>query len=238
MMEIKDLCGKDYTVVLPGNNAYSDELRKYLKEIIKQFKERAKEHGDNFRQASDKVNTEYELNNINSMITVIMKCHEITILGTEKQLLDLSNILESLRNHFKTNTQEYKDVNFFKSMIDSLLDSFNYKIMVVDPCSQINIYDNVKDTENDDNYNLRKERFDEDPNELRHALLALFPDIQDDFDKIKSNNSGQIMLNTQVPNKYIETAKRAGLAKFFKNPDTKTFIKYMDEHPTAVITLS
>lgn len=237
-MEINDLCGKDYTAVLPGNNAYSCELRKYLKEIIKQFKERSKEHSDNFKQTSDKVNTEYELNNINSMITVIMKSHEVTILGTEKQLLDLSNILENLRNHFKTDAQEFKDLDFFKSMVDSLLDSFNYKIMVIDPCTQINVYDNIEDANNDENYNLRKERFDEDPNELRHALLALFPDIQDDFDKIKSNDSGQIMLNTQTPNKYIETAKQADLEKFFKNPDTQAFVRYMKDHPTAVITLS
>lgn len=237
-MKIEHLTGKDYTVVLPGQNAYTGELRRYLKVIIKQFKERSKEHGDDFKQASDGANTEYELNNINSMITVIMKSVEITILGTEKQLLDLSNILESSRSHFKTDTQEFKDLDFFKSMIDSLFDSFNYKIAVVDPCVQINVYDNIEDANNDDNYNLRKARFDEDSNELRHALLALFPDIQDNFDKIISNENDQIMLNTQTPNQYLETAKQVGLDEFFKNPDTKAFIKYMEEHPTAVITLS
>lgn len=238
MMEIENLTGKDYTVVLPGQNAYTGELRRYLKVIIKQFKERSKEHGDDFKQASDGANTKYELNNINSMITVIMKSIEITILGTEKQLLDLSNILESLRNHFKTNTQEFKDIDFFKAMIDSLLNSFDYKIAVVDPCVQINVYDNIEDANNDDNYNLRKARFDEDSNELRHALLALFPDIQDNFDKIISNENDQIMLNTQTSNKYVETAKQVSLDKFFKNPETKAFIKYMEEHPATVITLS
>lgn len=236
-MKIENLTGKDYTVVLPGQNAYIGELRRYLKVIINQFKARSKENGDNFRHESDETNTEYELNNINSMVTVIMKSAEVTILGTEKQLLDLSNILKDLRNHFKIETQEFKDLDFFKSMIDSLLDSFDYKIAVIDPCTQINVFENLSDATTGDS-NLRKERFDEDTNELRHALLALFPDIQDDFDKIKSNEFDQIMLNTQAPNKYLETAKRVGLDKFFKSLETQDFVKFMEDHPTAVITLS
>lgn len=236
-MTIEDLRGKDYTAILPGQNAYTGELRRYLKVIINQFKERAKEHGDDFKHASDKSDVGYEMRNINSIVTVIMKSAEVTILGTEKQLLDLSNIIESLRNHFRIETQEFKDLDFFKSMIDSLLDSFDYKIAVIDPCTQINVFKNLPDAITGDS-NLRKERFDEDAKELRHTLLALFPDIQDDFNKIKSNEFDQIMLNTQTPNKYLETAKQAGLDKFFKNPETKTFIKYMENHPTAVITLS
>ena len=237
MMKIENLTGKDYTVILPGQNAYTGELRRYLKLIINQFKARSKENSDDFKHTSDKSDVSYEMRNINSMVTVIMKSAEVTILGTEKQLLDLSNIIESLRNHFKIETQEFKDLDFFESMIDSLLDSFDYKIAVIDPCTQINVFKNLSDAITGDS-NLKKERFDEDAKELRHTLLALFPDIQDDFNKIKSNEFDQIMLNTQTPNKYLETAKQAGLDKYFKNLETKTFVKYMENHPTAVITLS
>lgn len=221
---------QEYNCQLPACNAFTTPVKQQLLQASRNFKMTSK--------ASDltKIDQTQALK-INKDIKTFITTQTISIANT---ITLLKSIIESI-NKLADNTSDLQvqtHLEQFANQLSIIHSQMPDKISAIDDYIQFNVYTD-KNHINNSISNSTKRRFDEDPLELKQAILALIPDIKNPInDFVLINDSELPALNIHNNNKnFIETAQVAELTKAFTNPETQEFVNTLIQHPQAIITM-
>lgn len=221
---------QEYNCQLPACNAFTAPVKRQLLQASRNFKMTSK--------ASDltKIDQTQALK-INKDIKTFLTTQIISIADT---ITLLKSIIESI-NKLANNTsslQVQTHLEQFANQLSIIHSQMLDKISAIDDYIQFNVYTD-KNHINNSISNSTKRRFDEDPLELKQAILALIPDIKNPIDNFVLIDDYELpVLNMNDNHKhFIETAQSAKLAKAFTNPETQEFVNTLIQHPQAIITM-
>lgn len=221
---------QEYNCQLPAYNAFTISVKRQLLQASRNFKMTSK--------ALDltEINQTQALK-INKDIKTFITTQTISIANT---ITLLKSIIESI-NKLADNTSDLQvqtHLEQFANQLSIIHSQMLDKISAIDDYIQFNVYTD-KNNINNSISNSTKRRFDEDPLELKQAILALIPDIKNPInDFVLINDSELPALNIRNNNKnFIETTQVAELIKAFTNPETREFVNTLIQHPQAIITM-
>lgn len=221
---------QEYNYQLPACNAFTVPVKQQLLQASRNFKMTSK--------ALDltKIDQTKALR-INKDIKIFLTTQTISIADT---IILLKSIIESI-NKLADNTSDLQvqtHLEQFANQLSIIHSQMLDKISAIDDYIQFNVYTD-KNNINNSISNSTKHRFDEDPLELKQAILALIPDIKNPIDNFVLIDDYELpVLNMNDNHKhFIETAQSAKLAKAFTNPETQEFVNTLIQHPQAIITM-
>lgn len=221
---------QEYNCQLPACNAFTAPVKEQLLQASRNFKMTSKELD------LTKIDQTQALR-INKDIKTFLTTQIISITDT---VLSIKSIIESI-NKLADNTSDLQvqtHLEQFANQLSIIHSQMLDKISAIDDYIQFNVYTD-KNNINNSISNSTKRRFDEDPLELKQAILALIPDIKNPInDFVLINDSELPALNIRNNNKnFIETTQVAELIKAFTNPETREFVNTLIQHPQAIITM-
>lgn len=221
---------QEYNCQLPAYNAFTTPVKRQLLQASRNFKMTSK--------ALDLTEIDQtQALKINKDIKTFITTQTISIANT---ITLLKSIIESI-NKLADNTSDLQvqtHLEQFANQLSIIHSQMLDKISAIDDYIQFNVYTD-KNNINNSISNSTKRRFDEDPLELKQAILALIPDIKNPInDFVLINDSELPALNIRNNNKnFIETTQVAELIKAFTNPETREFVNTLIQHPQAIITM-
>lgn len=221
---------QEYNCQLPACNAFTAPVKEQLLQASRNFKMTSKELD------LTKIDQTQALR-INKDIKMFLTTQTISIADT---ITLLKSIIESI-NKLADNTSDLQvqtHLEQFANQLSIIHSQMLDKISAIDDYIQFNVYTD-KNNINNSISNLTKRRFDEDPLELKQAILALIPDIKNPInDFVLINDSELPALNIHNNHRnFIETAQVAELTKAFTNPETQEFVNTLIQHPQAIIVM-
>lgn len=221
---------QEYNCQLPACNAFTAPVKEQLLKASRNFKMTSKELD------LTKIDQTQALR-INKDIKMFLTTQTISIADT---ITLLKSIIESI-NKLADNTSDLQvqtHLEQFANQLSIIHSQMLDKISAIDDYIQFNVYTD-KNNINNSISNSTKRRFDEDPLELKQAILALIPDIKNPIDNFVLIDDYELpVLNMNDNHKhFIETAQSAKLAKAFTNPETQEFVNTLIQHPQAIITM-
>lgn len=221
---------QEYNCQLPACNAFTAPVKEQLLQTSRNFKMTSKELD------LTKIDQTQALR-INKDIKMFLTTQTISIADT---ITLLKSIIESI-NKLADNTSDLQvqtHLEQFTNQLSIIHSQILDKISAIDDYIQFNVYTD-KNNINNSISNSTKRRFDEDPLELKQAILALIPDIKNPIDNFVLIDDYELpVLNMNDNHKhFIETAQSAKLAKAFTNPETQEFVNTLIQHPQAIITM-
>lgn len=221
---------QEYNYQLPACNVFTAPVKRQLLQASRNFKITSK--------ALDltKIDQTQALK-INKDIKTFLTTQTISIADT---IISFKSIIESI-NKLADNTSDLQVQTHLEQFVNQLSIIHSQmldKISAIDDYIQFNVYTD-KNNINNSISNSTKRRFDEDPLELKQAILALIPDIKNPInDFVLINDSELPALNIHNNHKkFIETTQVAELIKAFTNPETQDFVNTLIQHPQAIIAM-
>lgn len=221
---------QEYNCQLPAYNAFTAPVKQQLLQASRNFKMISKELD------LTKIDQMQALK-INKDIKTFLTTQTTSITNTTtafKSIIELINKLADNTSDLQVQTHLEQFANQLSIIHSQMLD----KISAIDDYIQFNVYTDKNNINNFIN-NSAKLRFDEDPPELKQAILALIPDIKNPInDFVLINDSELPALNIHNNHRnFIETAQVAELTKAFTNPETQEFVNTLIQYPQAIIVM-
>lgn len=221
---------QEYNCQLPACNAFTIPVKRQLLQASRNFKMTSKELD------LTEIDQTQALK-INKDIKTFITTQTISIANT---ITLLKSIIESI-NKLADNTSDLQvqtHLEQFANQLSIIHSQMLDKISAIDDYIQFNVYTD-KNNINNSISNSTKRRFDEDPLELKQAILALIPDIKNPIDNFVLIDDYELpVLNMNDNHKhFIETTQVAELIKAFTNPETREFVNTLIQHPQAIITM-
>lgn len=221
---------QEYNCQLPACNAFTAPVKQQLLQASRNFKMTSRELD------LTKIDQTQTLK-INKDIKTFLTTQTISIADTItafKSIIELINKLADNTSDLQVQTHLEQFANQLSIIHSQMLD----KISAIDDYIQFNVYTD-KNNINNSISNSTKLRFDEDPLELKQAILALIPDIKNPINNFVLINDSELpALNIHNNHRnFIETAQVAELTKAFTNPETQEFVNTLIQHPQAIIVM-